>query len=83
VAVRLEGSPAVVEKLASREPSKSSPEVVSFAQEWRAEADKRENWISLLDLTRQASKKHSFLRRLKVFCSLRFQRLNARTHHYR
>jgi hypothetical protein len=34
--VRLEGSPAILEKLANREPSKSTPEVLSFVQEWRA-----------------------------------------------
>ena len=31
---RLEGSPAILEKLASRGPSKSSPEVLSFVREW-------------------------------------------------
>ncbi len=33
--VRLEGAAAVLKKLASRGPSKSSPEVVSFVREWR------------------------------------------------
>jgi hypothetical protein len=48
--VRLEGSPAILEKLASRGPSKSSPEVLSFVREWRAGVDKRENWIDTLIL---------------------------------
>ena len=46
--VRLEGSPAVLAKLASRGPSSSSSEVLSFVQEWRAGVDKRENWIVTL-----------------------------------
>jgi site-specific DNA recombinase len=33
--VRLEGSPAILEKLASRGLPNSSPEVLSFVQEWR------------------------------------------------
>jgi site-specific DNA recombinase len=37
--VRLEGSPAVLEKLASRGLSKSSPEVLSFVREWRPRED--------------------------------------------
>jgi site-specific DNA recombinase len=37
--VRLEGSPAILEKLASRGPSKSSPEVLSFVREWRPRED--------------------------------------------
>jgi hypothetical protein len=47
----MEGSPAVLEKLASRGLSKSSPEVLSFVREWRAGVDKRENWTSALDLS--------------------------------
>jgi len=37
--VRLEGSPAILEKLANRGPSKSTPEVLSFVQEWRPRED--------------------------------------------
>ena len=37
--IRLEGSPAILEKLASRGLSKSSPEVLSFGQEWRPRED--------------------------------------------
>ncbi len=37
--VRLEGSPIVLEKLASRGPSNSSPEVLSFVREWRPRED--------------------------------------------
>lgn len=37
--VRLEGSPAVLEKLANRGLPKSSPEVLSFVQEWRPRED--------------------------------------------
>ena len=37
--IRLEGSPAILEKLASRGLSKSSPEVLSFVQEWRPRED--------------------------------------------
>lgn len=37
--VRLEGSPAILEKLASRGLSKSSPEVLSFVREWRPRED--------------------------------------------
>lgn len=37
--IRLEGSPAILEKLASRGLSKSSPEVLSFVREWRPRED--------------------------------------------
>lgn len=37
--IRLEGSPVVLEKLASRGLSKSSPEVLSFVREWRPRED--------------------------------------------
>jgi hypothetical protein len=37
--VRLEGSPAILEKLASRGLPNSSPEVLSFVQEWRPGED--------------------------------------------
>lgn len=37
--VRLEGSPAILERLASRGLSKSSPEVLSFVREWRPRED--------------------------------------------
>jgi hypothetical protein len=37
--VRLEGSPAILEKLAARGPSMSSPEVLSFVREWRPRED--------------------------------------------
>jgi len=37
--IRLDGSPAILEKLASRGLSKSSPEVLSFVREWRASGD--------------------------------------------
>jgi hypothetical protein len=37
--VRLEGSPAILERLANRGPSKSTPEVLSFVQEWRPRED--------------------------------------------
>ena len=43
--VRLEGPPVVLEKLSQTGASKSLPEVLSFAQEWRAGVDKGENWI--------------------------------------
>jgi site-specific DNA recombinase len=33
--VRLEGSPAILEKLANHRPSKSTTEVLSLVQEWR------------------------------------------------
>jgi site-specific DNA recombinase len=39
LSIRLEGSPAILEKLANRGPSKSSPEVLSFVQEWRPRED--------------------------------------------
>ena len=41
-AIRLEGPPAELEKLARHGPSKSLPEVLSFAQEWRAGEDSNE-----------------------------------------
>ena len=37
--VRLEGSPAILEKLANRGLPNSSPEVLSFIQEWRPRED--------------------------------------------
>ncbi len=37
--IRLDGSPAILEKLASRGLSKSSPEVLSFVREWRPRED--------------------------------------------
>ena len=37
--IRLEGSPVILEKLASRGLSKSSPEVLSFVREWRPRED--------------------------------------------
>lgn len=37
--IRLEGSPTILEKLASRGLSKSSPEVLSFVREWRPRED--------------------------------------------
>jgi hypothetical protein len=46
--VRLAGSPAILENLASRGTSKSSPEVLSFVREWRAGVVKRENWRVIL-----------------------------------
>jgi hypothetical protein len=48
--VRQEGSPAVLEKLANRGPSKSTPEVLSFVQEWRAGGDSNLNWEGILPL---------------------------------
>jgi hypothetical protein len=48
--VRLAGSPAVLENLASRGASKSSPEVSSFVREWRAGVGKGETWIDTLTL---------------------------------
>lgn len=47
--VRLEGSSAVLEKLARNGASKSCAEVLSFAQGWRAVVVKRENWHATLD----------------------------------
>ena len=46
--VRLEGSPAVLEKLARNGASKSCAEVLSFAQGWRAGVVKGENWTATL-----------------------------------
>jgi hypothetical protein len=46
--IRLEDSPAILEKLASRGPSMSSPEVLSLVREWRAGVVKRENWRATL-----------------------------------
>ena len=37
--IRLEGSPVILEKLASRGLSKSSPEVLSSVREWRPRED--------------------------------------------
>lgn len=37
--IRLEGSPVILEKLANRGLSKSTPEVLSFVQEWRPQRD--------------------------------------------
>ncbi len=37
--VRLQGSPAVLERLANNGVSKSTPEVLSFVQEWRPRED--------------------------------------------
>ena len=51
--VRLEGSPAALEKLANRGPSKSTPDVLSFVQEWRAGVVERENWVAKLKLPKK------------------------------
>jgi hypothetical protein len=44
--VRLEGSPAILEKLASRGLPNSSPGVLSVVQEWRAIPVRRENFCA-------------------------------------
>ena len=46
--VRLEGPPVVLEKLLQTGASKSLPEVLSFAQEWRAGVVKGENWTATM-----------------------------------
>jgi hypothetical protein len=40
----------LLEAVTSRGPSRSSPEVLPFIREWRAGVDKRENWMTVLDL---------------------------------
>ena len=43
--VRLEGSPAILEKLAQNDALKWCAEIFFFAQGWRAGVDKGENWL--------------------------------------
>lgn len=51
--VRLEGSPAILERLANRGLPNSSPEALSFVQEWRPGVVKRENWCATLKWSRR------------------------------
>ena len=48
--MRIEGPPVILGKLSQTGASNALPEVLSFAQEWRAGVDKRENWMTVLDV---------------------------------
>ena len=51
--VHLDGPPVILEKLARAGAINALPEVLSFAQEWRAAVVKRENWVAKLKLPRK------------------------------